>query len=219
MPVALWRELRAGRLGLHRGLAAANLRLPNRRVQRTRSSASPLRSPLTRYPLGGRWDRRCFVACHLLTALAITGLEAQEAAPSPVAAQALEIRATYVSPQISGDDSRDPFWNVVLSDRGDSYLETGGEKIVLAVPKERLAALRAAVTSEKFFKLKDEYGYFPTDGPERQMEVRLGSKRKKVVVGSIEPQMTSRKSQEVDRAMRVWFAIMDCFKLPKRPAA
>jgi hypothetical protein len=27
--------------------------LPNKRVQRTRSSASPLRSPLTRRPLGG----------------------------------------------------------------------------------------------------------------------------------------------------------------------
>ena len=34
------------------GSRAASVRLPNRRVQRTRSSASPPRSPLTRYPLG-----------------------------------------------------------------------------------------------------------------------------------------------------------------------
>ena len=30
---------------------------PNTRVQRTRSSPSALRSPLTRYPLGVRWGR------------------------------------------------------------------------------------------------------------------------------------------------------------------
>jgi hypothetical protein len=32
--------------------------LPNTRVQRTRSSASPPHSPLTRYPLGGAWRLR-----------------------------------------------------------------------------------------------------------------------------------------------------------------
>ena len=52
--VASWRKLRA-RLGTGRGgLRLLAVRQPNRRVQRTRSSASAHRSPLTRYPLGGR---------------------------------------------------------------------------------------------------------------------------------------------------------------------
>ena len=49
---ASWRKLRARLRGEHRGLEPAAVRQPNRRVQRTRSSASPHRSPLTRYPLG-----------------------------------------------------------------------------------------------------------------------------------------------------------------------
>ncbi len=52
VPVAWWRKLRARRRGAPRGSGSVNLRLPNRRVQRTRSSASPPHSPLTRYPLG-----------------------------------------------------------------------------------------------------------------------------------------------------------------------
>jgi hypothetical protein len=50
--VASWRKLRASRGRVQRGLESQNLRPPNMRVQRTRSSASPLRSPLTRSPLG-----------------------------------------------------------------------------------------------------------------------------------------------------------------------
>ena len=51
--VASWRKLRASRGRVQRGRESQNLRPPNMRVQRTRSSASPPRSPLTRYPLGG----------------------------------------------------------------------------------------------------------------------------------------------------------------------
>jgi hypothetical protein len=36
-----------------RGSGASSVRLPNKRVQRTRSSPSALRSPLTRCPFGG----------------------------------------------------------------------------------------------------------------------------------------------------------------------
>ena len=50
--VASWRKLRASRGRVQRGLEAQNLLPPNMRAQRTRSSASPLRSPLMRYPLG-----------------------------------------------------------------------------------------------------------------------------------------------------------------------
>ncbi len=55
--VASWRKLRAWCRHLYRGLRAANCRLPNTRVQRTRSSPSALRSPLTRHPLGSREAR------------------------------------------------------------------------------------------------------------------------------------------------------------------
>ena len=41
--VASWRKLRASRGRVQRGLESQNLRPPNMRVQRTRSSASPLR--------------------------------------------------------------------------------------------------------------------------------------------------------------------------------
>ena len=50
--VASWRKLRASRGRVQRGLESQNLLPPNTRVQRTRSSASPPHSPLTRRPLG-----------------------------------------------------------------------------------------------------------------------------------------------------------------------
>ena len=50
--VASWRKLRPSRGRVQRGLESQDLRPPNMRVQRTRSSASPLRSPLTRHPFG-----------------------------------------------------------------------------------------------------------------------------------------------------------------------
>jgi hypothetical protein len=49
--VASWWKLRPPRGRVQRSLESQNLRPPNMRVQRTRSSASPLRSPLTRHPL------------------------------------------------------------------------------------------------------------------------------------------------------------------------
>jgi len=41
-----------------------SLSLPNMRVQRTRSSASPPHSPLTRGPLGGSRYRSSFASCN-----------------------------------------------------------------------------------------------------------------------------------------------------------
>ena len=52
LDVASWRKLRARLRGNRGGLGLSVVRRPNTRVQRTRSSASPHRSPLTRYPLG-----------------------------------------------------------------------------------------------------------------------------------------------------------------------
>ena len=50
---------------------ARELRSPNMRVQRTRSSASPPRSPLTRGPLGG--TKRLCLAVTLLTGCVVVG--------------------------------------------------------------------------------------------------------------------------------------------------
>ena len=51
-PVAQW-EFASTRLDHRIGSHAYGPRMPNMRVQRTRSSASPPHSPLTRRPLGG----------------------------------------------------------------------------------------------------------------------------------------------------------------------
>ena len=53
VPVAPWHKVRAWLFGERGGLSALAVRQPNRRVQRTRSSPSAHRSPLTRYPSGG----------------------------------------------------------------------------------------------------------------------------------------------------------------------
>ncbi len=193
---------------------------PNMRVQRTRSSPSALRSPLTRCPLGSReTSRRLIASAGFLAVLSASSPAGPNVAPGPSPAESIEVRATYISPQISGDESNDPSWKVVLRDPGESYLMSGGEKQILSVPSERMAALRGAIAAEQFFKLKNDYGYFPVDGPERRMVIRLGSKEKTVTVSEIKWDMTKRESLEVDRAMRVWFAVMDCFRVPKKAAA
>ena len=57
VPVAPWRKLRNRLLGGRGSSGVLAVRQPNRRVQRTRSSPSAHRSPLTRYPLGSRGAR------------------------------------------------------------------------------------------------------------------------------------------------------------------
>jgi hypothetical protein len=63
----------------HGGWAALLVRLPNTRVQRTRSSASPPHSPLTRNPLGGGRRLRWRMFRVLLLVACIGFLEAQPA--------------------------------------------------------------------------------------------------------------------------------------------
>ena len=193
-------------------------------MQRTRSSASPPHSPLTRHPLGSRnqWPGVIAGVCLAVALVALPVPGRQEPGRSPAAVETMEVTATNV-PALSIDPNAERSWKVTLRDPGDSYLDSGGEKqngpSLLSVPKERLATLRSVISTEAFFRLKDSYGYFPVDGPERRMAIRIGGKLKKVTINSIRPDMTKQEALEVDRAMRVWFAIMDCFKLPKRPAA
>ena len=52
LTVASWRKLRSRLKEHRRSLELSAVRQPNTRVQRTRSSASPPHSPLTRHPLG-----------------------------------------------------------------------------------------------------------------------------------------------------------------------
>jgi Carboxypeptidase regulatory-like domain len=89
VPVAWWRKLRARRQGAPRGSGSANLRLPNRRVQRTRSSASPPHSPLTRYPLGA-----CAIAIALSVSLAGTALSCRSTSVSSVTGTARDTQGT-----------------------------------------------------------------------------------------------------------------------------
>ena len=59
LKAASWLGLGVRLEGENRGLDLSVVRQPNRRVQRTRSSPSAHRSPLTRHPLGeGGWVRR-----------------------------------------------------------------------------------------------------------------------------------------------------------------
>jgi hypothetical protein len=127
-----------------------------------------------------------------------------------------EVTAKY----LSGMALEDPCWTVTLRDPGESSLKVCGEAPrTIAVPRKRLDALREAIMSEHFFELAKDYGDLPVDGPESRMEVRLGRKLKRVSVYSIKPKMSKREAGEVDRAMKVWFAIQDCFQGPAKPTS
>ena len=126
---------------------------------------------------------------------------------------AFEVTAKY----LPGLSLEDPCWAVTLRDPGESSLDVCGEAPrAIAVPSGRLAALREAISSERFLALRKYYGDLPVDGPESRMEVRLGGKVKRVSVFSIKTEMSKREAEEVDRAMTVWFAIQDCFQLPAK---
>ena len=100
---------------------------------------------------------------------------------------------------------------MVLRDPGPSTFDSPGPtRKAIAVPTARLAALRNAIVSERFFKLRKEYGDFIVDGPEMRIRVQLGAMTHQVILGSIKPKMSKRESDEVDRFMRVWFEARDC---------
>jgi hypothetical protein len=82
------------------------------------------------------------------------------------------------------------------------------------VPQKRLAVLREAISSERFFELRKDYCDLPVDGPASRIEVRLLGRLKRVSVYSIKPQTSKREAAEVDRAVKVWSAIQECFQLP-----
>src|SRR6476659_2102727 len=76
--------------------------LPNMRVQRTRSSASPPHSPLTRYPLGGLTLR--LVAAVAVAALAADIVEAQARGDLAFLRKA-EISLAELHPMVALDSS------------------------------------------------------------------------------------------------------------------
>ncbi len=127
----------------------------------------------------------------------------------------LVVTAEYLS-----TDPGDSCWKVTPKDPGVSSLmvcdEAQGNPRVIEVPRDRLIHLRESILNEHFSDLKDEYGAMPLDGPVSRIEVRLGNKVKRVSVFSIKAKMSKQEADEVDRAMRVWFAIQDCFRTPRK---
>jgi len=94
-----WRGLRARHAGQQRGLGQGGVRQPNRRVQRTRSSPSALRSPLTRYPLGNGWREHGVVACCMGVLLALILVKPSAAADQadPCAAAAFNDQMAHIA--------------------------------------------------------------------------------------------------------------------------
>jgi hypothetical protein len=146
--------------------------------------------------------------------IALVGL-VQPPQPSPQA-QPLEVTAKY----LPGLSLEDPCWTVSLRDPGESSLEVCGEDRngprAITVSQNQLIALRETISKERFFDLRKYYGDLPVDGPESRMEVRVGTKAKRVSVFSVKPKMSKQEANEVDRAMRVWFAVLDCFHAPEK---
>ncbi len=123
----------------------------------------------------------------------------------------LEITAAYIS---YGD--LDGSWQLTLKDPGEAKLlsykriNEGEQPVVISLA--RLSTLRSIIENERFFELREQYGQMPVDGPERRMTIRQGGKAKKVTVYSVRQDLSKREAAEVDRAMRVWFTIRDCFQ-------
>jgi hypothetical protein len=118
----------------------------------------------------------------------------------------------------SGDVTGAGSWVAVIRDPGQSTFESAGEgATVITVPGAQLTALRNAIESERFFKLHDDYGVLAADRPEMQITVDLADKVHQVVLHPIEGAMSRRESGEVDRAMRVWSAALDCLPQDARP--
>jgi hypothetical protein len=137
-------------------------------------------------------------------------LSLQGAAPASSSAPPLQVKASFDS----GDHlSFRGSWNLSLSDPGSVALHVSGlgesTPRNLTVPAARIKALRDAIEEERFFALRDDYGDRIVDGPQRRMTIRLGMVEKTVVLRPY-GQPSKAQSGEVDRAMKVWFAIRDC---------
>ena len=173
----------------------------NTRVQRTRSSPSAHRSPLTRCPLGGL-GRPSLPALVWVLVAGLAAAQIRAGQPAPL---------TVTVRNFSGDMTGAGSWMAVVRDPGESTVNSGHDGATLiTVPLARLAALRDAIASEKFFSLRKDYGWFVPDGPFMRIKVQLGTRTHEVTLASIKANMSKRESAEVDRAMRVWFAALDC---------
>jgi hypothetical protein len=133
----------------------------------------------------------------------------------PTQLDVLEVKASH---SYYGD--LDDSWRLTARDPGSSELLLysqikEGERPV-AIRKDRLAALREAIRRERFFEFRDYYGELPVDGPERHMTIRDGARLKKVSVYSVWPDMKVSRPEraQIERALRVWIAIRNCFEAP-----
>jgi hypothetical protein len=186
------------------------VRPPNTRMQRTRSSPSALRSPLMRCPLGSAKWHLVLVTAWIALASVSHGQPATREGP------VLRVKASHL--QYLPD--MDPLWSLEVNDPGVntlllySEIEAGAKAIV--VTPEQIAAVREALSRERFVELKDSYGEMVLHGPERTIEIWMGGQHKRVEILTISPGMkiTATERQEIGRALRVWATIRGCFGAP-----
>ena len=114
----------------------------------------------------------------------------------------------------------DPLWSLEINDPGAKTLLLysdiqAGAKAIVVTPKQ-IAAVREALSHERFFDLKDSYGEMLLHGPERTIEIWMGGQHKRVEILTISPDMKipATERQEIGRALRVWATIRGCFGAP-----
>jgi hypothetical protein len=128
---------------------------PNTRVQRTRSSPSALREPLTRHPLGSRELLRMLVLC-----LAIATCRQETTAPAPPAVGSARVESDKVLQTVMGH------WATGHGpgDSGYSYFTPCGsqQKLWLKVPDEEPMRQRvlAALPSRETLAEPADQTYF-----------------------------------------------------------
>ena len=84
------------------------------------------------------------------------------------------------------------------------------------ISSEELQAIRETLISERFFELKNDYGDLVPDGSSQTLTIVIGGYSKTVVLNYLrwdpnDPNYDAAALQEAARALRVYFAIRDCF--------
>ena len=172
-----------------------------------RSGRGLRKSKLQPMQLLGDLGRPYLLALLWVLLVSLSATQTSAAQPAPL---------TVTVRNFSGDMTGAGSWIAVVRDPGETTIDPGRERAtVITVPQARLTALRDAIASEQFFKLRKDYGWFVPDGPFMRIRVELGARTHEVTLASIKAKMSRRESAEVDRAMRVWFAALDCLPAEK----
>lgn len=81
---------------------------------------------------------------------------------------------------------------------------------------EQLQRIRKLLISERFFELKNDYGDLVPDGSSQTLTIVVGGSSKTIVLNYLrwdlnDSNFDAASLQEAARALRVYFAIRDCF--------